>query len=120
MSRFLKVAAPFLFAALFVVAALPAHAAARTLEYGMSGSDVTVLQNVLVSKGYLTATPNGMFGPATLAAVKKFQCAQGIVCSGTSYGIAGPKTQMTLGLSGTVADSNTSVSTPAAGTVVRS
>ena len=85
-------------AAAFILmfAALPAVASARTMTSGMSGTDVKALQTQLSAKGYLAAAPNGHFGPATLAAVRKFQCAQNIVCSGSSYGIAGPRTQAAL------------------------
>jgi spore germination protein YaaH len=86
----------FFVAAAFVLVLLPAVADARSLSQGMTGSDVTALQQALVAKGYLTATPNGRFGPATLAAVKKFQCDQNIVCSGSSHGIYGPRTQAAL------------------------
>ncbi|HEV7449223.1 MAG TPA: glycosyl hydrolase family 18 protein, partial [Candidatus Paceibacterota bacterium] len=83
---------------------------ARTLTAGLSGSDVTALQTQLIAKGYLSASATGYFGPATLAAVKKFQCAQGIVCSGSSYGIAGPKTQAALsGAGAATVDTSTSV-----------
>lgn len=68
------------------------------MTQGMTGADVTALQKALAAKGYLTATPNGRFGPATLAAVKKFQCAEIQVCSGAGYGVAGPRTQAALGL----------------------
>lgn len=92
-------------------AALPAIASARTLTSGMSGTDVKALQTQLSAKGYLTAAPTGYFGPATLAAVKKFQCAQKIVCSGSSYGIAGPKTQASLsGAGAATADTNVGTS----------
>src|SRR5471032_2787114 len=73
-----------------------ASAAARTLVSGMSGPDVSTIQIELSNKGYLTAAPSGYFGAATLAAVKKFQCEQKIVCSGASYGVAGPRTQAVL------------------------
>lgn len=43
------------------------------LKYGMNNSSVLSLQKYLVSINYLSATPNGYFGTATLAAVKKFQ-----------------------------------------------
>jgi peptidoglycan hydrolase-like protein with peptidoglycan-binding domain/spore germination protein YaaH len=119
MSHSTKFWAPFFVAAFFVLALIPAAASARTLEMGMSGPDVTALQKALVTKGYLTASPNGNFGPATLAAVRKFQCAQGIVCSGASYGVVGPKTQAALGLTGTVAAPNTPVSTPIASVAAR-
>lgn len=87
---------------------LPSLAHARTLTQGTQGDDVKVLQEKLVAKGYLTATPNGYFGPATLAAVKKFQCDKEIVCSGAAFGIAGPMTQAALN---TDKFGNTSVST---------
>ncbi len=87
------VAAAFILA---VFAAIPASVSARTLTQGMSGTDVKTLQTQLAAKGYLTASATGYFGPATLIAVKKFQCAQTIVCSGSSYGVAGPRTQAAL------------------------
>jgi len=92
----------FIFSAALVLAGLftaPAFAATVTLRYGSSGAAVTTLQNELISAGYLAAgNNNGNFGPLTLAAVKKFQCAKSIVCSGTSYGLAGPMTQAALQL----------------------
>ncbi len=98
--------------ALFVCVALIACAqpqttfgAVRTLQFGDSGADVTALQNTLAIKGYLSAAPSGYFGASTLAAVKKFQCAQKIVCAGSSYGVVGPLTQAAL------AQGDTSIST---------
>src|SRR5689334_14651815 len=74
-----------------------ANAASPTLQVGAKGSSVVALQNQLIAKGYLASGLNtGTFGPATLAAVKKFQCASSIVCSGSSYGIVGPKTNAAL------------------------
>ena len=74
--------------------------AARSLSFGLSGSDVTTLQNVLITKGYLaTGKATGYFGPLTEAAVKKFQCDKNIICTGTrasGYGIYGPRTQAAL------------------------
>src|SRR3989344_9623786 len=78
----------------------PASAAARSLTLGMSGSDVTTLQDNLISLKYLDAGNSiGYFGPQTLAALQKFQCAQGIICAGSpteGYGVFGPKTQAAL------------------------
>ena len=73
----------------------------RTLSRGMSGADVTALQQFLVTKGLLPqSSVIGIFGPATEAAVKKFQSQQGIVSSGTpsttGYGIVGPRTRATI------------------------
>ncbi|MEK7094348.1 MAG: glycosyl hydrolase family 18 protein [Patescibacteria group bacterium] len=76
--------------------------AARTLSVGSSGADVVVLQDKLIVHGYLAAGLNiGRFGPATETALKKFQCANGIVCSGSvaeGYGVYGPRTQAALAL----------------------
>jgi len=81
-----------------------AFAASRSLSSGMSGSDVTALQNTLISKGYLASGKNtGTFGPMTLTALQKFQCAQKIACSSATlgYGVYGPKTQAALAGSST-------------------
>ncbi|HCI05664.1 MAG: Glycosyl hydrolase, family 18 [Parcubacteria group bacterium GW2011_GWC1_45_9] len=75
-------------------------AAERSLSSGISGSDVVALQNQLIAKGYLPAGKNtGYFGALTEAALKKFQCEAGIICSGTKtsgYGVYGPRTQAAL------------------------
>jgi spore germination protein YaaH len=87
------------FVSTLVVLALaaPAAAYARTLSAGMSGSDVTALQRQLIARGYLApGNANGSFGPVTLAAVQKFQCAQKITCSGAAWGLVGPKTSAAL------------------------
>lgn len=107
-----------LFAALFICAsaATTVDAAARSLSLGMSGSDVTALQTGLIAKGALAAgKATGYFGPLTLAAVQKFQCDSGIVCSGSSYGLAGPRTQAALGIS---SDSASSAPPPSTGGVI--
>ena len=69
----------------------------RTLQFGSSGSDVALLQKVLVQDGELVLPNNsayGNFGKLTQTAVKKFQIKYGIAKSGTQgYGIFGPKTQ---------------------------
>ena len=75
-------------------------AATRSLSLGNSGSDVVALQNALIAKGYLPSGKNtGYFGSVTDAALKKFQCDQGIACTNTAgpgYGIYGPHTQAAL------------------------
>ncbi|MEY2701531.1 MAG: hypothetical protein RLY43_151, partial [Bacteroidota bacterium] len=55
----------------------------RNLYFGISGTDVTSLQNFLKSKGHLTANATGYFGSLTQEAVAKFQKAEGIVLNGT-------------------------------------
>ena len=74
-----------------------AYAWSRTLTEGMSGADVTELQ--IRVAGYPTATAghtrlaiDGSFGPATTAAVKRFQSAYGLGADGQ----AGPGTQAKL------------------------
>lgn len=66
------------------------------LFYGLSdsGQDQSVLklQNYLLKTGYLNATPNGYFGPATLSAVKRFQTANSI----SSTGRVGPITRKAI------------------------
>jgi spore germination protein YaaH len=53
------------------------------LSYGSENSEVLALQKILVAKGYLKATPNGYFGPATLAAVRAWQTANKLPSTGT-------------------------------------
>lgn len=64
----------------------------KYLSYGDRGEDVLQLQKILVLKGFLTANPNGVFGPATVAALKRFQLANGL---GTA-GVVGPGTRSLL------------------------
>jgi 3D (Asp-Asp-Asp) domain-containing protein/peptidoglycan hydrolase-like protein with peptidoglycan-binding domain len=60
----------------------------RMLRVGMSGDDVKLLQNGLIKHGFLTGKPDGVFGQATLAAVKEFQQAAKLQVDG----LAGKKT----------------------------
>jgi len=62
------------------------------LYRGLSGDSVLLLQNYLSVSGYLSATPNGYFGPATFEAVQKFQSKNGI--SATGY--VGPITRLAI------------------------
>ena len=64
----------------------------RYLGYKDKGADVLQLQKLLASEGFLSATPNGNYGPATIAAVKKFQKANGIKQTGD----VGPSTKNAL------------------------
>jgi len=97
---------PLLFVLCILIPAT-ASASTRSLYNGLSGSDVVTLQNALIAQGYLAAGKNtGYFGPLTEAAVKKFQCAKGVICSGAAvsgYGIYGPRTQAAMGSGGSVA-----------------
>ncbi|GEN52221.1 L,D-transpeptidase family protein [Halobacillus faecis] len=58
----------------------------ETLRYGSKGNSVAILQRKL------NITDDGMFGPQTLKAVKKFQTSKGLVADG----IVGPKTRKAL------------------------
>lgn len=84
-----------LFLLIFFATIPHAAHAARPLYAGVSGSDVTALQQALVAEGYLpSGKATGYFGPLTEAAVKKFQCDREIACSGEQgYGVYGPATQ---------------------------
>lgn len=52
------------------------------LKSGMTSASVILLQEYLKSAGYLTATPTGYFGSATLSAVKAFQINNNITATG--------------------------------------
>jgi len=101
------------FLALFFLVPASALATVRSLSIGLSGSDVTALQNELIARGYLGASYNtGYFGPLTDAAVKKFQCDSGVICTNATfegYGIYGPRTRVALatGSAPTVSVTNT-------------
>jgi len=68
------------------------------LDVGASSADVSNLQTLLATDAsiYPEALVTGYFGSLTQAAVKRFQCREGIVCSGdaasTGYGRVGPST----------------------------
>ena len=66
----------------------------RTLKFGMTGDDVTALQNQLTSLGYAIDIANevGTFGASTEAALKQYQTDMGLV----EDGIAGVKTYAAL------------------------
>src|SRR3990167_9454671 len=80
----------------------------RQLERGMSGQEVRELQQFLNKAGFTVASTGAgspgneteFFGPATEAAVKKYQSSMGIVSSGdpqsTGYGRVGPRTLKSL------------------------
>lgn len=69
----------------------------RPLSRGISGSDVAALQRYLISASFLSSgSDTGYYGPLTYAAVKKLQCALGVVCpqggAAEGYGVFGGAT----------------------------
>ncbi len=100
-------------------AAAAAHTAAtekwcpkltRNLQRGARGSDVMELQRWLIDEGHLAegsgfgiisgGNATGYYGPLTVEAVKKFQCKEGVICSGTpastGFGSVGPATRTAI------------------------
>ncbi len=79
-----------------------------TLKLGMSHAQVMALQQILNQKGFTLASsgPGSQgnetlyFGSLTREAVRRFQCAKNIVCSGdessTGFGLVGPRTRAAL------------------------
>ncbi len=59
----------------------------KSLTVGSTGADVTALQNILISKGYLNVKATGYFGALTRAAVAKWQAAVGIKPAVGFFGI---------------------------------
>lgn len=80
----------------------------RNLRMGMSNSEVRTLQQILNKAGFVIASSGPgspgneteMFGSLTREALRKFQCAKGIVCDGnealTGFGRVGPMTRAAL------------------------
>lgn len=68
--------------------------APRPLRRGDRGDDVAELQTALVGEGHELGAIDGDFGPATEAAVRAFQAANGLVVDG----IAGRMTKAELGM----------------------
>jgi chitodextrinase len=71
------------------------------MYFGMRSSLVSELQSFLIAHQYLGASyGTGYFGSLTQQAVKQFQCAKNIVCSGspatTGWGSVGPHTRAVL------------------------
>lgn len=59
----------------------------RDLTTGSTGAEVTALQNWLISKGYgIAAGATGYFGAQTVAALAKYQAANGIVPAAGYFG----------------------------------
>jgi peptidoglycan hydrolase-like protein with peptidoglycan-binding domain len=71
----------------------------ETLQYGSTGSQVVLLQNILQQQGFFPkeVNCNGRFGPTTLKAVQAFQVQNNIATAGSlGYGRVGPSTRAAL------------------------
>ena len=82
-----------LMSALLLAIASPAYAA-KVLEVGSSGSDVTRVQQKLIQWGYLTGSADGRYGEKTRAAVELFQRRNGLAVDGR----VGPATASAMGV----------------------
>ncbi len=71
----------------------------RSLTVGSRGSDVTALQTILASKGYLMVSPTGYFGSLTRRALAAWQAAAGI---SPAVGYFGPITRAYLATNGSL------------------
>jgi hypothetical protein len=70
----------------------PVKAPSQELARGDSGSQVKLLQHALAVLGFSAGTPDGNYGPATQAAVERFQAAEGL----PQVGVVGPQTLAAL------------------------
>ncbi len=65
-----------------------------TLYWGSTGQEVREAQRRLKNWGYYDGAVDGIYGPKTFSAVKKFQTNNGIAATGT----VGPQTRAALGM----------------------
>lgn len=73
----------------------------RTLYWGSRGEDVRKVQSKLSQWGYYFDNVDGIYGPSTYRAVRRFQRANGL----TEDGVVGPATAKAIGISLTTAES---------------
>lgn len=73
-------------------------------RYGSRGAEVTKIQTKLKNWGYYFGSIDGIYGSATLSAVKYFQRKNGLAVDG----IAGPKTLAAMGISSSSSTSGSS------------
>jgi peptidoglycan hydrolase-like protein with peptidoglycan-binding domain len=88
-ARFIASAATVSADSIVVTSTCPAFS--HSLYMGISGSDVTALQEYLNVQGYLSVSATGYFGPLTQAAVARWQAQGGVVAlGGVGSGTFGP------------------------------
>ena len=87
-----------LFAVNIAVISLAQQAQAATYRQGSTGEQVRIIQTKLKNWGYYDGSVDGIYGPATVKAVKSFQSKNGLV----SDGICGKATYAALGMNDSV------------------
>ena len=81
--KYLKKIAPFLIALLFIAPSVASAATfTRSLGQGVTGTDVSQLQQFLADEGLYNGPVTAYFGPMTTTAVIGFQEQEGITASG--------------------------------------
>ena len=70
----------------------PVKAPSQALAPNDTGPQVKLLQQALAALGFSAGTPDGNYGPATAAAVERFQAAKGL----PQVGVVGPQTLAAL------------------------
>ncbi|MES2437301.1 MAG: peptidoglycan-binding domain-containing protein [Patescibacteria group bacterium] len=86
---------------------------ARNLTVGSRGADVTELQTILSTKGYLSVAPTGYFGSLTKAALAAWQASVNI---SPAAGYFGPITRAYIATMGTGSTGGTTTPTPGCAT----
>ncbi len=94
MSRLRRGGALALAVLALAVSLAPGALAAKVLEVGSSGGDVTRVQQKLIQWGYLTGTADGKYGEKTRNAVAAFQRKNGLAADGR----VGPATAAAMGV----------------------
>lgn len=94
MSRLRRGEALILAVLALAVSLAPGALAAKVLEVGSSGGDVTRVQQKLIQWGYLTGTADGKYGEKTRSAVTAFQRKNGLAADGR----VGPATAAAMGV----------------------
>ena len=102
MKTYKKIIIPVIFIFIAVLAISYFQPVSALSRLGSRGEEVKQIQTKLKDMGLYTGSVDGIFGPLTLQAVKKFQSNNGLVVDG----IAGPKTLAKLGLTSSSGDSN--------------
>lgn len=91
-----------LLAFLFVILAAP-RASAAVYRQGSSGATVTTIQTKLKNWGYYSGKVDGIYGSATVTAVKYFQRSNGLKADG----VAGDATLKAMGIYNTASSGST-------------